>query len=317
MKRVVGSRASAILYNVLKSNGVSGNVVIPANICESVPAVYILAGLNVVFCDISYPTWQPDCHKILKLLRENNISVLHYNRTYGAVLDEDDAFLSRVRRLYPELLIVDDRCLDFPEYGAYDQPVDVALFSTGPTKCINIGWGGIGLLAERLKYFEDQERPFSRENLEAFRTHIKYCHEYKQPIGYKMIHSKWLDFQYEPDHFFDKIEQEKNLVIKHKESINKIYSPLPGSLPKAYCNWRYQLLLENAQECFDELFRNGLYCSRHYMSLGNGYFADVHTPVADYLAEHILNLFNDFCYTEEQARNTADILMRIAVPAKI
>lgn len=317
MKTVVGSRASAVLYNVLKSNGISGNVVVPANICESVPAVYILAGLNVIFCDIRHPTWQPDCHEILNLLKENNISVLHYNHTYGAVLEEDDTFLSRVRNLYPELLIVDDCCLDFPEYGAYDRPVDVALFSTGPTKCVNIGWGGIGLLAERLKYFEEREMSFSQEDLEAFRKHIKYCHEYKRPIDYEVIRSKWLDFRYEPDNFFARIEHEKSLILKHKETLNQIYSPLPGSLPKAYCNWRYQLLLANAQECCDELFRNGLYCSRHYMSLGNGYFSDVNTPVADYLAGHILNLFNDFCYTEEQARNTADILMKIAIPAKI
>ena len=46
MYTVIGKRASSILYSWLTSNQIQREVIIPANICESVPATYLKAGCS-------------------------------------------------------------------------------------------------------------------------------------------------------------------------------------------------------------------------------------------------------------------------------
>ena len=88
-----GSRASAILYNFLLSNDVKGKALIPANICETVPAAYLKAGVDICFCDIDFGTWLPDEKQIWAIIEENpDITVMHYNRTYGCEANRERFF---------------------------------------------------------------------------------------------------------------------------------------------------------------------------------------------------------------------------------
>jgi len=148
-----------------------------------------------------------------------------------------------------------------------------------------------------------------------FDRHIKECHSENLPINKEIILSNWLEITngLRKD-YFDTIKKVAIKSREHKKMLNEIYSNIQGSLPLDYCSWRYQLLLENAQECIKALFDNGLFCSNHYKSLGNGYFDDVYTPNAVYLESHIVNLFNDFRFSCEQAIRTTEILKQIAIP---
>lgn len=317
MNRVIGNRASSVLYNILISNKIKGKALIPANICESVPATYMKAGLEIELYDISLSDFRADEEEIINIIKNDNISVLHYNHTYGLICKYDDIFISNIRRAFPDLFIVDDRCLAFPETEIYDQAADLVLFSTGKTKCVNIGWGGFGFISNRIRYCDSFKSTFFDKDLIQFERHMKECHEIKQPVNKSIIMSDWLNFDYNPNNYFEKVLEVQERSVKHKKKINDIYLSVPGSLPIEFCSWRYQLLLKNSKECSIELFKNNLYCSSHYMSLGNGYYKNKKTPVSDYLETHILNLFNDFSYTKEQAEKTVAILNKIAVPEEL
>jgi hypothetical protein len=130
------------------------------------------------------------------------------------------------------------------------------------------------------------------------------------------LKSNWLEISDEYPDYYERVSEKMETTKEHKERINSIYSCIPGSMDISYCDWRYQLLIENAEECKRALFSQNLFCSSHYKSLGDGYFDDTQTPNCEYLEAHILNLFNDFRFTEDQAKRATEILCGIAKPVK-
>ena len=78
------------------------------------------------------------------------INILHYNHTYGYDSEEDIAFLERIKYSFPDVFIIDDKCLCFPEFLLNDTVADISLYSTGPVKCVDIGWGGYGIIKDNL-----------------------------------------------------------------------------------------------------------------------------------------------------------------------
>ena len=68
-----------------------------------------------------------------------------------------------------------------------------------------------------------------------------------------------------------------------------------------YC--KIIILVENKYEILNALFAEGLFASSHYKALGNE-----PTPIASNLANHVINLFNDEYFTEEQTIKTCEII---------
>lgn len=314
MKIVTGSRASTILYNWLLCNNIKGNVLIPCNICESVPASYMKASCDVVFCDISKSDWCMDIETTKKIIREKNIQILHYNHTYGRLVKEDSFFLETIKSLYPDLIIVDDKCLCIPSL-TNEKNTDITLYSTGYSKYIYINGGGYGCMKDKYNY-QNHLTTYSENAEGIFDRHVKECHTKHIPVDMNIMLSDWISYEFDDADYFERMFNQKEKTDKHKMIINEIYSEIPGSFPIEYNFWRYNILVENAKECKNALFENKLYCSFHYMSLCNGYFSQEETPNANFLESHVLNLFNDFCYTEEQAVKTTELLKNIVIPVE-
>ncbi len=314
MKIKCNTRACSVLFNVLKANQISGNVLMAANICESVPATYMLAGIQPFFCDISLADYQIDKECVVSYIEKHSINVLHYNHTYGYLSDEDNSFLVEIRRSFPDVFIVDDRCLCLPEVDIGCSVADVVLYSTGPVKCVDIGYGGYGVLQDDVGY-DEFPLNFEPSDLEMFERHIKECHKDPSVFNKDVLFSKWLNVSPVVQHeYLETVKRKMTEVQEHKRMLNEIYSCIPGSLSPGYCNWRYQLMLENSRECINAIFDRGLFCSAHYMSLGNGYYSDVKTPNCDYLEKHVVNLFNDYRFTRDQAIALSELLCDIARP---
>ena len=92
----------------------------------------------------------------------------------------------------------------------------------------------------------------------------------------------WLDasnLQMTDEEYFDIIERKLPKVIAEKEKINKIYRNL---LPESFAGTNFP--------------------SVSYM------FKGVSSPVAEVEAKHIVNLFNDFRFSEAQARKICDVI---------
>ena len=254
MRMVIGFRASSIMYSWLVSNEIKGTVLLPANICETVPAVYVKAGLKIKLCDIDKETYDIS-EEIIRKKLSAEIKVLHFNHTYGRKNVEQDTLICKIKNEYPNILIVEDRCLCEPDLSVPKTVADIVIYSTGNTKVVNIGKGGFAYIGEKWNYIEQNE-PFSDKADAEFDKHIKECHSNIRPVDWKIMKAEWIKFDLgmSQDEYMDELNKELPRSIKHKKIINEIYSGLNGSLEDDYNIWRYQLLLKNAIECKKALF---------------------------------------------------------------
>jgi len=110
MQLVQTPRASAILYNLLRSQASNHPWLLPANICPIVPITFYKAGVPIEFVDISAETLQMDLEQAeWRLDRGPYVGVL-YAHTYGEPSTPNE-FFQRVKSRNPDLIAVDDCCL--------------------------------------------------------------------------------------------------------------------------------------------------------------------------------------------------------------
>lgn len=318
MKFAYGNRASSVLFNWLKANNICGRALIPANICESVPATYLKAGIDIMFCDIDIKSFEPDYLSVKRILFEYpEISVFHYNHTYGCRKGIDNKFLTYIKQNYPNIIIIDDRCLSIPKLYPFECQFDLVLFSTGHTKVVNIGKGGFAYYKDCWSYKEADDIYISNNEI-IFDKHVKDCHLNGGNVNIDIMKSDWINTvcQYNEKEYCNEVKNKFNESIEHKKKLNKIYDMFLSdySLGENYQDWRYNIIVDNQDYCLEQLFKNGLFASKHYKSLGSGYFVSSEFGNCDWLESHVINLFNDFCYTEEQTVQTAKLLKSIAKP---
>lgn len=272
MKRVCAYRANKILFNFLKSNHLSGMVILPANICPDVVDTLRYAGNPLHFVDIDAHTLCIDWLKV-KSITKDATAVLAVH-TYGLEDDFNEQF-AEIRAINPLIAIIDDRCLCMPELVEPNSTADVELYSTGEKKQTELGAGGIGYVADKWNY-----------------------EEINVPENDVLTNETWT---------LDKkaLLAKMDAVIKHKEKLNAIYrKSLPTNIqfPAQYQHWRFNIIVPDKEEILKALFDAGLFASGHYVPQTDDCL------IATNLYNHIINLFNDFYYTEEQARRTCEII---------
>ena len=275
MQRVTGYRANKILYNFVKSNNLRGKILLPANICPDVVETMRYAGNPLYFVDIDAHTLCLDWQQVQSFAKDAvAVLVVH---TYGVEEDFNEQFAA-LRAVNPNIVIIDDRCLCMPELNKPNSTGDLVLYSTCGKKQVDLGMGGIGYVADDRNYEEvivPKNEVLTNETWE---------------IDEKVLLAK------------------TDTVIKHKEKLNAIYCKnLPSviQLPAPYQHWRFNILVPNKEEILRSLFDAGLFASGHYAPQADG------CTIAYNLYQHVINLFNDFYYTEEQAKRTCEIINKL------
>lgn len=272
MKLLVANKAKKILYNFVKSNNISGKVLLPANICDSIAKILQYAGLIVQFIDMQSNNLCINQESVLKIASE--ASMLLFVHTYG-VEDDFYDFFAQVKEVNPNIIIVDDKCLCMPDLHVNESPADLVLYSTGAKKMVDLGGGAIGYIADQWEYDEvDVELN-------------EYLNNEQWLLDTKQLYIKM------------------DAMISHKEKLNAIYRqnlPEAIQLPAQYQHWRFNILTDKKDEILTALFAEGLFASNHYQSLSPD------CPIAINLHNYVINLFNDQYYTQEQALRTCEII---------
>lgn len=272
MKLVTANRANKILYNFIKTNNIAGKILLPVNICTDVVLTLQYVGLDLEFVDIQADNLCIDQDTVLSLATE--ASMLLFVHTYG-VENEFDYFFQKVKEVNSEIVIVDDKCLCMPNLLVEESIADLVLYSTGAKKMVDLCGGAIGYVANQWEYNEIEVEPNA------------YLNNERWLLDAKQLYIKM------------------DAMIVHKEKLNAIYRQMLPSdiqLPDAYQHWRFNILTEKKDEILKALFSEGLFASNHYKSLSNDCI------IAYTLHEHVLNLFNDQYYTQEQAIRTCEII---------
>ncbi len=311
MKIAFAPRASAILYDLLASRGDPRPFLLPANICPIVPITFLKAGVPFEFVDLSPANWQMDLDSAETLLTGGRYGGLLYAHTYGEP-STPQAFFRRMRQRDDSLLLIDDRCLCPPETPSEtDSAAHVSLYSTGYAKFVDLGFGGYAFLADDVSCHE-HHLPFDAEALRDVEEGYKQAIAGREPYRYR--DSDWLETGPPPlgwEEYLRRLTKSLPPAREHRRALNEIYAnrlPAELSLPPAYQNWRYNILVPHKERVLDAIFFAGLFASSHYASLA-GVFAPGDCPHAENLAGRVVNLFNDHHYTAEIAEKTCEVIL--------
>ena len=311
MQIVQAPRASAILYNLLKSQDNTKPWLLPANICPIVPITFFKAGIPIEFVDISAETLHMDLEQAEGRLKRGAYGGILYAHTYGEPSTPND-FFQHVKSRYPDLLLVDDRCLCIPDLEPNPEMVaDVALYSTGYAKMVELNFGGYAFLKDDMPY-QPAHLPFNPEAHEEIESGYKQAIQNRTQYVYN--DSDWLQTDADLPAWYDyrqQIEDGLKTSLQHRDALNAIYEnhlPKEIQLPKEYQSWRFNLRMKNKDRVLKAIFSAGLFASSHYASLA-GIMAPGQCTQAETLANEIINLFNDHYFDPQKAEQVCAVIM--------
>ena len=92
--------------------------------------------------------------------------------------------------------------------------------------------------------------------------------------------------------------------------INEIYSgllPKEIQFPNDFHNWRFNIKVKNKQKVLACIFEQQLFASSHYASIAH-LFSPQSAPVAEQVHNNIVNLFNDFRFSEDMASRLCHVV---------
>jgi dTDP-4-amino-4,6-dideoxygalactose transaminase len=313
MKRVIGPRASTILYNTLVANSHklgNGHMLLPANICPIVPVTLLKAGVQFSFIDIDATTQCMNLDLLWKELSKPSCKGVLFVHSYGNTQATFELF-KEIRCKRDELFLIDDRCIDIPltQESSQNSLANLNLYSTGYAKFVEFGYGGFGYLSDDTSY-HTINAPYSEVNHSDLIIQMNHSIQSQQPFEYYA--SNWLEYINNLDErsYFERIEAQIPVSRVHKDSLNAIYMqhlPKEIQMPIALCQWRFNLQVENKAELLKAIFDAGLFASSHYASVSN-IFSDKYSPVAEAAHARMLNLFNDHRFTTQKAKEVCEII---------
>lgn len=311
MQIVQAPRASAIIYSLLVHRTDRRPWLLPANICPIVPITFLKARIPFEFVDISAQTLHMDLEQAEAFIKTRRFGGLLYAHTYGE-LSTPDHFFESIQKNFPEVTIVDDRCLCVPALEAdAASKADIQLYSTGYAKIVDLGFGGYAFLCNDMDYQPVQLAfdPQQHEEIEA-----SYKDAIARRVKFVYRDSDWLDTEspvpaWEP--YRQQVEMNLAKSLEHRARLNQIYVsmlPVETRLPGEYQTWRFNIRVKRKEEILARIFAAGLFASSHYASLA-GIMDDGQASQAEALAAQVINLFNDHHFMPEQAEQVCRIIL--------
>ncbi len=317
------ARASIILYNVLKSIRPKKKFILPLNICPIVPAIFLKAKVKFEFIDISLDNLCMNQELLLDKIYNEDVGGVLFVKTFGIELDTRSLF-KKIKKINREIFIIDDCCLQIPkfDYDIESSYADLAIFSTGYSKYVDIGWGGFGFLNDRINY-QKNYLIFYQKDLESFTSETQKCinnnclFQYKDNFWLGSNEARYDDFTIYKNAIIKKVQE----IKEHKELLNSVYKknlPAEIQLGDRFSNWRFSILVENKEDLLKDIFDAGLFASSQYKEVDYMYKKNaIKNSNAQKIHKRIINLFNDFRFTLSQANQIVEIINKNLQESKL
>ncbi|MCF7970957.1 MAG: hypothetical protein K9L22_07295 [Methylococcaceae bacterium] len=312
---VFEGRAAIILYNVLRSLDAPKKFLLPLNICPVVPATFLKAKVPFEFIDISLETLCIDETLLFNKLYANpEIGGILFVKTFGIELNTEKLF-RHIKHINSSIFIIDDCCLQTPDfdYDIEQSGADLALFSTGYSKYVDIAWGGFGFLNSTHEYYAN-DLPFKQDDLTQFTLATQQCINQHCLLEYPNNHWLGAANALYPDiqSYRHAIEQKLPQIQEHKKQLNTIYQqniPSAYHLGERFNNWRFSIKVTHKAALLKKISAAGLFASSHYQEVDYMYKINPSIDSNAYNShKNMVNLFNDFRFTANQAFAIVDIV---------
>jgi hypothetical protein len=188
---------------------------------------------------------------------------------------------------------------------------DMALYSTGYAKVVELDFGGYAFLKAGTPY-QPQHLPFNAQAHEEIESGYKQAIQNRELYVYK--DSDWLQTDSDLPAWYDyrqQIEDSLKTSSQHRNALNAIYEnllPKELQLAQEYQSWRFNLRLKNKDHVIQSIFSSGLFASSHYASLA-GIMAPGKCVQAEILANEIINLFSNHYFDAQKAERVCAVIM--------
>lgn len=307
------SRASTGIFLILEAYKLkNARVMLPANICYAAIYPVIYSGNKPVFCDVDSQTGNITYDIVFK--EKDNIDVLIAPHMYGNPIRE----ISDIAKLCAEnnILLIEDcasamgASVDGKLCGAYG---DYAIYSTGYSKTIDVGGGGIVISNRSLNQFDEiynslptftdtdeaNEDFFSKfyrlvRNMPLQSISTNMWMSIKEPIRNVFIHNekKYDELIIKSLKDLEKVIDERRRKQKMYESkiepndLCLIYTYEEGAVP-----WRFNILVNQKyhRRMIDFLLERNVPVSDWYPVSTNIFADEGKYPGSQYMEECILN----------------------------
>lgn len=315
------NRGLGIIYLFVKNNfNHISNWLIPATICFSVPLLFLKLKKRITFYDFGF---NPDL--ILERVPKNEkVGILIFDY-YGKKWEE--SCIAYLKNYFD--CIIHDCCLSYPETVIENisaKHADLVVFSTGPKKTVDIGYGALGyykscydMRTETISYSEEWKKNYCK--LEQ--NWKKSLNNHSVFSNFKCVASDWIDISSSKieDDYVDEVKKKNRQVKKIKTKINSIYEEIiPDELKlKGLSNdWRYNITIDHPEVILNEFRQHNLFASTHYANTAQilGY-GNEELNKSLFVEKHIINLFNDFYYDTNMAEISARIIKELYKKSKI
>lgn len=311
-------RASTILYSFLVCNPIEKNhyFLLPSNICLEVIYVFISAKVHFKFIDLNSELTDIDYSDIQ--LNDSELAGILYTHLYGNEFTPN-IFFDKLKRNKPNILIIDDRCLCFPDINFIpSKNVDLTIFSTGDKKQVNLGYGGFGISNNSDFHVDFKSHRVDNNLLNHIKKDIS---SFGCIDSNYILENSWLDRNKPTEtlkEYFDKIQKSSKKSLLHKSHINTYYSININPLlqyDSSFQNWRFNIKCENKEAVLKEIFNQKLFASNHYFPVNKYY--NVNCPNSVIIYNRTINLFQDSYFTYENAETVVDIINNNAIPIEL
>jgi hypothetical protein len=309
MRIVFEQRAATVLYQLLRGRRDPRPWLLPSNVCPIVPLTFLKAGAAVEWIDIDPETLCIDARELLHRVTQHpdRYAGALFVHTYGRP-QPVQGLIAAIHQVSSELLFIDDRCLEFPQFSPPTSGADVTLFSSGYAKPVDIGFGGFGYINDGVPY-DHEQLEFNEEALTTITQRYKESIAAGRPI--RSAEGDWLDTR-EPELSFDdyraRIERSTQTAIQHRETLRAIYrEQIPSRYMLPAGEWRTHIRIPERDRFLRSLFEANLFAGDHYAPVSM-IFGENPAPVASALHAEIVNLFDDRYYSPEQAERSCAVL---------
>lgn len=310
-------RASSFLYQLGKE--IPGKWIIPNNVCHAVYFSLLSGGSTPIIVDIEPQNLELNNNDVWQLLKTNSIKGVVFVRPFGSMGDEKtEKFLNKIKSCYPNVFLVDDRCLTVPSiYQAYGV-ADMVLYSTGYSKVVDLGEGGWAFTRAPLNTMEKRNLDSDANNFDSY---FKRVIEEERTLSKKEISFltslSWINHsEVSINPYMKKIETSLINIQKQKSRINTIYReiiPQEFQFAEPFQSWRFNIMLHNKEEVLSHIFQQGLFASKHYFPLGK-FFELQYKSNWTTIHNKLINLFNDFRINTKQAKEIGEIIKAYGKP---
>lgn len=325
-----GTTAMYLLFKALKMQ--NKKVLYPAITCTNPVNAAIYAGYDVEICDVNLHDYTIDMDCLEKWFKTNSIGIAVPTHIYGHIYDREN--LRFLCDKYGVFLLED--AAQTVDTGLSDASV----VSFGHTKIFEMKNGGGAILSKDISLIEAMSKV--RESLDIVKPSPErfdnYRHDYYAIVNnnkysidtkYQKLHELQINskdnFIYQIDNdITDEIEdrlEKKDSIISHRLKKAILYKTLLSKDKIVFPNishdnnpaWRFTFLVKGNRDSLLERAREqNIDISSWYLPL-NKIYTKYLCQNAEYISNHVVNLWIDESHSEEKIKEDIKILNDILI----